>query len=227
MTQFHLPDLPYDHAALEPVISRDTMHLHHGKHHRKYVETMNQILAESERKPASLEDLVRETAGDAGARKLFNNAAQTWNHTFFWTCMTPPRGRGPDERLSAAIEAAFGGLAQLRSEFVKVGAAHFASGWVWLAAEGERLKVIDTHDGDDLLPHRGLTPLLVCDLWEHAYYLDHKNDRQAFLEAWFDNLPNWAFATSQYEAAQGRGDPWAHPGPSEVSGTAERQARSN
>ena len=100
-----------------------------------------------------------------------------------------------------------------KDAFVKEGVGHFASGWVWLAAEGETLKVLSTHDAEDLLVHRGLTPLLVCDLWEHAYYLDHKNDRKAFLEAWFDALPNWSFAQAQYDAARGQGEIWKHPPP--------------
>lgn len=209
---FTLPDLAYDYAALEPVIGAPTMHLHHDKHHKKYVDTTNQILAEKGQNPASLEDLVRETAGKPDARKLFNNAAQSWNHAFFWACMTPSK-EAPAGDLAKAIDRDFGGLEALKAEFVKVGVAHFASGWVWLAAEGEILKVVDTHDGDDLLPHTGLTPLIVCDLWEHAYYLDHKNDREAFLKAWFDSLANWDFAAEQYAAARGDGEVWRYPPP--------------
>ncbi len=223
---FQLPDLPYDHAALEPTISRDTMHLHHDKHHKKYVDTTNQILAEKGETPTSLEEVVRKAAGDPGARKLFNNAAQAWNHTFFWTCMIP-HGQAPSGELAAAIDRDFGGLDKLKAEFVKIGVAHFGSGWVWLAAEGETLKIVDTHDGDDLLTHKGLTPLIVCDLWEHAYYLDHKNDREGFLKAWFDTLPNWAFAADQYAASRGQGEVWKHPEPTEASGTSGAEVRSN
>jgi Fe-Mn family superoxide dismutase len=209
---FTLPDLAYDYAALEPVIGAPTMHLHHDKHHKKYVDTTNQILEEKGQKPASLEALVRETAGKPDARKLFNNAAQSWNHAFFWACMTPSK-QSPSGDLAKAIERDFGGLEALKAEFVKIGVGHFASGWVWLAAEGETLKVVDTHDGDDLLPNAGLTPLIVCDLWEHAYYLDHKNDREAFLKAWFDSLANWDFAAKQYAAARGDGEVWRYPSP--------------
>ena len=223
---FQLPDLPYDHAALEPVISRDTMHLHHDKHHKKYIDTTNQLLAEQGASPASLEEVVRGAAADGKARKLFNNAAQAWNHTFFWTCMTP-RGPAPSGDLAEAIARDFGDMDKLKAEFVKIGAAHFGSGWVWLAAEGGTLKIIDTHDGDDLLTHQGLTPLIVCDLWEHAYYLDHKNDREGFLKAWFDALPNWAFAAEQYTAAQGGAEAWKHPAPSADAGTTGAEVRSN
>lgn len=209
---FTLPDLAYDYDALEPVIGAATMHLHHDKHHKKYVDTTNQILEEKGQKPVSLEDLVRETAGKADARKLFNNAAQSWNHAFFWASMAPAK-QAPSGDLAKAIDRDFGGLEALKAEFVKVGVAHFASGWVWLAAEGETLKVVDTHDGEDLLPNKGLTPLIVCDLWEHAYYLDHKNDREAFLKAWFDSLANWTFAGEQYAAARGDGEIWRYPPP--------------
>ncbi len=222
---FELPPLPYDHAALEPVIGRATMHLHHGKHHQKYVDTTNKLLAEKGEQPASLEDVIRGAAGKPEARKLFNNAAQAWNHTFFWTCMSP-KAQAPTDGLAEAIDRHFGGLAELKAKFVELGAAHFGSGWVWLAAEGDKLKVLDTHDGDDLLTHQGLTPLLVCDLWEHAYYLDHKNDREAFLKAWFDALPNWAFAGEQYAAAQGAGEIWRHPEPVSSSGTVAAEKRS-
>ena len=222
---FELPDLPYDHAALEPVISRATMHLHHEKHHQTYIDTLNKLLEEKDESPASLEDVVRKAAGDPKATKLFDNAAQAWNHTFFWTAMTP-RKEAPDGDLAQAIGQAFGDIAALRKAFVEEGAGHFASGWVWLAAEGEALRVLSTHDADDLLVHRGLTPLLVCDLWEHAYYLDHKNDRKAFLGAWFDALPNWAFAKSQYAAARGKGGAWTHPAPiASDKGTAAAKAR--
>lgn len=209
---FELPDLAYDHAALEPVISKATMHLHHDKHHKRYVDVTNQILEEKGQKPASLEDVVRETAGKADAKKLFNNAAQSWNHAFFWVCMTPSK-QAPSGDLAKAIDRDFGSLEKLKEEFVKAGVAHFGSGWVWLAAEGDTLKIIDTHDGEDLLPNKGLTPLIVCDLWEHAYYLDHKNDREAFLKAWFDALANWAFAADQYAAARGTGEAWRYPLP--------------
>ncbi len=223
---FELPDLPYDHAALEPVISRDTMHLHHDKHHKKYVDTLNDLLKDKGSDKASLEDIIRDAAKSAADKKLFNNAAQAWNHTFFWECMIP-RSQAPGGDLAKAIDRDFGGLEKLKAEFVKQGVGHFGSGWVWLAADGETLKIVDTHDADDLLTHQGLTPLIVCDLWEHAYYLDHKNDREGFLKSWFDALPNWAFAAAQYDAANGKGEVWKHPEQVEVSGTTGSEARSN
>ena len=209
---FILPELPYAADALEPVVSGRTLGFHHGKHHKAYVDTLNRLLAEVGESPATLEAVVRDTAGDPAKAKLFNNAAQAWNHGFFWACMSPGR-QAPAGDLAGAIDRDFGGLDGLRQAFVAEGVGHFASGWVWLVAEGGRLKVISTHDADDTLPKPGVTPLLVCDLWEHAYYLDHQNDRKGFLEAWFEALPNWALAASQLAAAAGRGEPWAYPGP--------------
>jgi superoxide dismutase, Fe-Mn family len=221
---FELPPLPYDHAALEPVISRETMHLHHDKHHKKYIDTLNDLLAKAGRTPASIEEVVREAAKDSAAKPLFNNAGQAWNHTFFWSCMSPVK-KAPEGALAEAITKAFGGLDKLKEAFVKEGVGHFASGWVWLAAEAGALKIVSTHDADDLLTREGLIPLLVCDLWEHAHYLDYKNDRKAFLEAWFDALPNWSFAAEQWAAAQGKGEIWRHPTPANSTGTAQAGGR--
>jgi Fe-Mn family superoxide dismutase len=200
-----LPKLPYAYEDLAPTISAATLHAHHDKHHAKYVETTNKLVAENGLKGFSLEDVAAE-AERRGLRKLFDNAAQAWNHAFFWDCMTPDR-RDPGGELIGAIEEAFGGLAGLKQRFVKEGAEHFASGWVWLAAEGTQLSVLSTHDAGTLA-HDTRTPLLVCDVWEHAYYLDYKQDRQAFLEAWFDKIADWEFAEAQFAAAQGRHEPW-------------------
>ena len=207
---FRLTDLPYEPNDLEPVISADTMHFHYDKHHAKYVETLNKLLAEEGMRPKSLEAVIQETAGDPVRLKLFDNAAQTWNHGLFWQAMSPARP-SVNGSLKPAIARSFGGLDDLKAKFVKEGVAHFGSGWVWLAAEGDQLKVFSTHDADDTLSCNGPTPLLVCDLWEHAYYLDYQNDREGFLKAWFDALPNWAFAERQYQAANGDGEAWKYP----------------
>ncbi|MFO1013036.1 MAG: superoxide dismutase [Caulobacteraceae bacterium] len=207
---FKLPELPYPHGALEPVISAETMHLHHDKHHAKYVETLNKLLADEGMHPTHLEAVIQETAGDERRVKLFDNAAQAWNHAFFWEAMSPEAEK-PNGRLTPAINEAFGDLEQLKAAFVKEGAGHFGSGWVWLAADGAALKVMSTHDADDTLSTGQMTPLLVCDLWEHAYYLDYQNDREGFLKAWFDRLPNWTFAERQFLSAQGEGEAWTYP----------------
>jgi len=206
---FTLPPLPYAYDALEPAISGDTLHLHHDKHHAKYVETTNELLAK-ETAARSLEEVVRAAAGDPKSRKLHQNAAQAWNHAFFWACMTPEPG-APADGLLNAINDAFGGATDLKTTFVTEGVGHFASGWVWLAAEGGKLKVLSTHDDDNLLTQDGVTPLLVCDLWEHAYYLDYQNDRKAYLEAWLDKVADWAFAGRQFDAATGNGEAWRYP----------------
>jgi Fe-Mn family superoxide dismutase len=208
---FKLPDLPYPYEALEPTVSAETMHLHHDKHHQTYFTNTNKMLDEAGQKPATLEEVV-VSAKQAGQKKLFNNAAQAWNHSFFWNSMSPDRA-APDGELKAAIDKAFGGLDGLKAKFVEEGAGHFASGWVWLVARGGALEVNSTHDGENHLSDAGVTPLIVCDLWEHAYYVDYRNDRKKFLESWFDSVPNWAFAASQLAAANGSGEAWKHPGP--------------
>jgi len=209
---FKLPDLPYPYDSLEPVVSAQTMKFHHDKHHAKYVETTNKLLESAAETPTDLESLVRRSGQAPEKVKLYDNAAQAWNHAFFWNCMTPDRAE-PGGELAAAIERTFGDLVGLKKSFVDQGAGHFGSGWVWLTAKGPELSVFSTHDAEDPLTRQGATPLLVCDLWEHAYYLDHQNDREAFLDGWFDELANWEFAAEQYDAAQGLGPVWRHPGP--------------
>ena len=216
---FTLPDLPYAYDALEPTMSAKTLHFHHDKHHATYVETLNTLLREAGQTLGSLEDVIRQNAGGGPGAKLFNNAAQAWNHAFFWKAMTPDGGK-PSGDLDAAIRASFGGLAQLREIFVKEGVAHFGSGWAWLVAEGGKLSVKTMHDAQDTVTNPATTPLLVCDLWEHAYYLDYQNDRKGFLGAWFDALPNWDFAASQLAAANGRGDPWRYATPKALAKSA-------
>ena len=192
-----LPPLPYDAAALRPVINFETMQTHHGKHHARYVRTVNDLLGESA-SARPLENVIAE-AREQGDQKLFNNAAQSWNHAFFWESMTPVES-SPAPPLQRAIDAAFGGLAALRDRFVAEGAAHFGSGWVWLLAAKDKLEVVSAHDADQPWLTAGGAPLLVCDLWEHAYYLDYKNERDRFLRAWFDRIANWEFAAAQYGA---------------------------
>jgi Fe-Mn family superoxide dismutase len=208
-----LPDLPYPYAALVPTLSDRTLKFHHDKHHKAYVETTNKLLDEAKSSPADLETVIRE-AKASGNKKLFNNAAQAWNHGFFWVSMTP-NAEKPAQELAAAISGAFGDLGSLKQKFVEEGVAHFGSGWCWLIADRDgKLQVRTTHDADDTVAQGdGLTPLIVCDLWEHAYYLDYQNDRKGFLGAWFDALPNWSLAGRQLAAARGRGQAWRYPAP--------------
>lgn len=207
-----LPALPYADDALAPFISADTLRTHHDKHHKSYVEKTNALAAKAGLAGRPLEDVVRE-AHRRGETKLFSNSAQAWNHAFFWQCMRPAGGDDPSGDLLRAIDEAFDGLEGLKDAFVEAGFNHFASGWVWLVMGTDGLKVISTHDADDTLIAEQGFPLLVCDLWEHAYYLDYKNDRKAFLERWFENIANWEFAAAQLGAADGRGKGFRYPAP--------------
>ena len=204
---FTLPKLPYDYDALSPVISEETMRFHHDKHHATYVKTLNELLETSGQTFDTLEAVVADAAGGT-PKKLYNNAAQAWNHAFFWQCMTPEKQQ-PSGELADAIQSAFGGQDKLKEAFVTGGVDQFGSGWVWLVADNAgALKVVSTHDADNTLVGGVGTPLIVCDVWEHAYYLDYQNVRKGFLEAWFDALPNWSLAASQLSAAKGSGQAW-------------------
>ena len=205
-----LPELAYPYDALEPVISAATMRVHHDKHHARYVAVTNELLSHARQPAGSLEEVIA-TAG-ADDRKLFNNAAQAWNHGFFWASMSS-RHRAPSGPLLNAIEHGFGSLAQLRDAFITEGTAHFGSGWVWLLARAGKLQVVSTHDAGTVAAQPDTTPLVVCDLWEHAYYLDHQNDRAGFLSGWWDRLANWSLAEQQYAAAAGEGEVWLYPPP--------------
>lgn len=207
---FKLPDLPYGYDTLSPTVSETTMRTHHDKHHRKYVDTLNQILANQGRHPGSLEDVVKAAFAD-GDKKLANNAGQAWNHGFFWESMAPA-ATPPDEAFTAAIQA-FGGEQALKKAFTEEGVGHFGSGWVWVVASNGAIEVISTHDGEPAIVKEGRTPLIVCDLWEHAYYLDYKQDRAGFLDKWWDGVANWAFASRQYAASQGKGEGYRYPPP--------------
>lgn len=203
-TTFKLLNLPYAANALEPSISRTTMETHHGKHHATYIKKMNEILAEKPNAPATLEEVVRFAKGE-GDKKLFNNAAQAWNHAFFWNSLSPD-AQTPTGGLKSAIEQAFKSVDAFNEEFASKGVNHFASGWAWLVSDANgAVKVIDLHDADTPITDSAITPLLVCDVWEHAYYLDYKNDRAAFVKVFLEKLANWRFAEAQYEAARNGG----------------------
>lgn len=206
---FRLPELPYAYEALAPVVSADTLHAHHDKHHAKYVDVMNSLLEQRGGASGPLEAVVR-SAASGGERKLYNNAAQSWNHAFFWDCMAPG-GAAPGDGLRERAEKAFGGWDELRARFIAEGADHFASGWAWLVARQGALEVLSTHDAGSFDQFDGAVPLLVCDVWEHAYYLDHKQDRKGFLEQWFDGVANWELAERQLRAAGGDGATWRFP----------------
>jgi len=198
-----LMPLPYARDALAPAISADTLDTHHGKHHKAYVDKTNAAVADGTLADASLEEIVARSRGSN--QGLFNNAAQTWNHGFYWASLAPAPSR-PQGDLAAAIERSFGGLDQLTQELATRGANHFASGWVWLASNNGALSVEETHDAETLAD-AGPVPLLVIDLWEHAYYLDRKNVRPDYLKAVLDHVLNWDFAAENLT----RGRRWTYP----------------
>jgi len=198
---FILPDLPYRPDALEPVISAETLRFHHGKHHRTYVETLNALLAESGETPDSLEAVVRDAAGDPARRKLFNNAAQAWNHTVYWHSMTPKGGGKPAAKLAAAIDKDFGSFDAFAKEFTEAATTQFGSGWAWLVVDGGKLKVMKTGNAETPLA-TGKTPLITIDVWEHAYYLDYQNKRPDYVKAWLEKVVNWEFAAENFTSAK-------------------------
>ena len=190
---FKLPPLPYSENALEPVISANTISYHYGKHHKKYVDDLNKLIAGTEYESASLEKIIAESAGQAEKSELFNNAAQTWNHTFYWLSMKKGGGGKPAGKIAGMIDTAFGGLDNFKKEFAKITVSQFGTGWGWLVLDGGELKVVKS--GDAELPlTKGQKPLLTIDVWEHAYYLDYQNKRPEYVEAVIDKLLNWEFA---------------------------------
>jgi Fe-Mn family superoxide dismutase len=201
---FRLIDLPYAGDALAPAISAETLSFHHGKHHKAYIDKTNAAIDGTELDGKPLEDVIAAARGSN--QGLFNNAAQSWNHGFYWHSLSP-EAQSPSSELAAKIDAAFGGLEALNTELAERGAGHFASGWVWLAEKGGSLSVEETHDGDTLAD-QGFNPLLTIDVWEHAYYLDHQNARPAYLKAVLDGHLNWDFAAENLA----RGSAWTYPG---------------
>jgi Fe-Mn family superoxide dismutase len=193
-----LPPLPYATDALEPHISKRTLELHHGAHHKKYVDTTNQLIEGTPNANKSLEEIVHATAGDAKSKKLFNNAAQAWNHSFFWQCMKPNGGGKPPAELEKRITTDFGSLDKFRETFVATGAAQFGSGWVWLIARKNKLEIVSTGNAE-IPKDSGVVPLLTCDVWEHAYYLDYQNKRDRFIEVFVQSLVHWDYAAKRLE----------------------------
>lgn len=196
---FELPPLPYAPTALEPIISARTFEFHHGKHHAAYVTNLNNLLKDSPLASASLEEVIHDShkSGNAG---VFNNSAQVWNHTFFWSSMKAGGGGAPTGAIAAKIDAAFGSYDKFRDEFKQAGVTQFGSGWAWLVLDNGALKVTKTANADTPLVH-GQIPLLTADVWEHAYYLDFQNRRPDFLTAFLDSLVNWDFVNENLAKA--------------------------
>jgi Fe-Mn family superoxide dismutase len=194
-----LPPLPYPANALEPHMSRETLEFHHGRHHRTYVTTLNELIRGTEFADAALEDIVRRSSGP-----IFNNAAQAWNHAFFWSCLSPRGGGKPSGEMGRVIDSSFGSFEEFRTRFTQAAQSHFGSGWAWLvcAADGS-LSVRSTGNADNPLKSGG-TALLTCDVWEHAYYIDYRNSRKDFLAA-FWNLVSWEFVEQNWARRARRG----------------------
>jgi superoxide dismutase, Fe-Mn family len=188
-----LPPLPYAESGLDPAISANTIGFHYGKHHKGYVDTLNKLLAGTELAGLSLEKLIAATAGKTDKVAIFNNAAQTWNHTFYWRSMRPKGGGEPPAALKQRIEASFGSVAACKKELAAAATTQFGSGWAWLVVDAGNLKVVKTGNAETPLT-KGVKPLLTIDVWEHAYYLDYQNRRADYVSAVLDKLINWEFA---------------------------------
>ena len=194
-----LPPLPYAKDALAPHISEETLNFHYGKHHQAYVDNTNKAIADTPLADASLEDIINEAHGSN--QGLFNNAAQIWNHTFYWHSMKPNGGGVPTGAVADAINASFGDYDSFKADFAGAGATQFGSGWAWLVAAGGKLEIRKTANADTPLTDAGCTPLLTMDVWEHAYYLDFQNKRPVYISTFLDNLVNWDFANENLAKA--------------------------
>lgn len=187
-----LPDLPYDKNALEPHISAETLEYHYGKHHNTYVTNINNLIKGTEFEDAPLEEIVRKASGG-----IFNNAAQVWNHTFYWNCLNPNGGGEPSGALADAINASFGSFGEFKDEFTKKSVTLFGSGWAWLVKKSDGALGIEQASAAGNPMTGGSTPLMTCDVWEHAYYIDYRNARPKYMEA-FWNLVNWDFVSKNF-----------------------------
>jgi len=188
-----LPALPFAENALDPVISAKTISFHYGKHHRGYVDTLNKLITGTQYTDMPLEQIVSATAGKTDRAAIFNNAAQAWNHAFYWQCLKPKGGGEPPAVLKQKMEAAFGSVEACKKEWAKAAVEDFGSGWAWLVLEGDKVKVVKTSNAETPIT-RGVTPLLTIDVWEHAYYLDYQNRRADHVNALIAKLTNWEFA---------------------------------
>ncbi len=198
---FQLPDLPYPKDALAPHMSAETLEFHHGKHHAAYVKKTNMMVEAKSLSGASLVEVVR-TAKSNGDAKLFNNAAQLWNHSFFWQCLAPAEGQQPTGKLQQMIEEGFGGIEALLQKLGDEAANHFSNGWAWLLLDRGSLRITSLHDADTPLVHEGMVPLFTLDVWEHAYYIDYRNERPRFASSVLANIVNWEFVAGNLD---GRG----------------------
>ena len=198
MTQFTLPPLPFAKDALAPHISAQTFDFHHGKHHNAYVTKLNELVAGTEFEKSSLEEIILASAKDESKKPLFNNAAQHWNHSFFWECLKPNGGGKPTGELAKKIDSDLGGYDKFAADFKAAAIAQFGSGWAWLAADASgKLEILKTSNAELPLT-QGKRALLTVDVWEHAYYLDYQNRRPDFVQTFLDKMANWDFAAANF-----------------------------
>lgn len=210
---YDLPPLPFGTSALKPMIGKKTLQIHHGKHHAKYVNTLNALVAGTSLENQTLEKIIKASYKKMPA--IFNNAAQAWNHSFYWKCLTPKGGGIPDENkhtklLVEKINASFGSYAEFRKQFAEAANTAFGSGWAWLVSDSKgNLSVVKTIGADNPMTSSGCIPILTCDVWEHAYYLDYANLRPSYVDTFLDKLVNWEFVAENLERAVNSGRNWS------------------
>ena len=198
---FVLKPLPFARDALEPVMSRHTLEMHHGRHHAGYVDKLNELVGDGPLARADLESVVRAAAKKPTQQAIFNNAAQVWNHDFFWNSLAPKDESKPSDAVTEAIRASFESRDNFKQRFLECATGHFGSGWAWLVAEDGKLNIVATHDADSPLTTDAY-PLLTCDVWEHAYYLDYQNRRADYVQAVLDKLINWEHVGRRLEESK-------------------------
>ncbi|HIG21535.1 superoxide dismutase [Henriciella sp.] len=191
---FDLPPLPYSRDALSPHVSEETLNFHYGKHHQAYVNNLNKLIEGTDHANAPLEKIIKDASGDSSKAGLFNNAAQVWNHTFYWHSMKPGGGGKPTGAIANKIDEDFGSYEKFAEEFKAAGGGQFGSGWAWLVLKDGKLAIRKTPNAETPVTEDGATPLLTMDVWEHAYYLDYQNSRPNYMDAFLENLVNWDFA---------------------------------
>ena len=193
-----LPELPYDKGALAPTISEETLNFHYGAHHQAYVTNLNNLIKGTELAEKSLEEIIKMTHDDKSKTGIFNNAAQVWNHSFYWNGMSPNGGGDPIGKIAEMINSSFGDFNSFKAEFKNAAMTQFGSGWAWLILEDRKLKIVKTGNAHTPMAHTG-KPLLTIDVWEHAYYLDFQNRRPDYVDAFLDKLVNWDFVNANLE----------------------------
>ena len=195
---FELPKLDYSLNALAPVMSEETLDLHHGKHHQTYITNLNNFIKDSNLANMSLEEIIKSTHKDNSKSGVFNNASQHWNHVIFWKCMKPNGGGEMPSKLKKRITSDFGTIEEFKKQFVQAGITQFGSGWCWLSVNNDKLVVTKTPNAENPLIHN-MKPILGCDVWEHSYYVDYRNRRPEYLENFFEKLINWEFVESNLD----------------------------